>query len=411
MFDKEFEKLISDYGLTPAKYEECMNLIVNKINKQTDIDWSEIKEMYDLPLHSDSLRKASATPFGGAAVYQYYKNKTNNEKTDPDEALSNLQEQKLELQKERQKLHVEKLENNRWIRENARDELIAEKIIEAVKSLSPMKVPEVIPARASNIEYCLLFGDEHYGIEYEILGLFGETLNAYSPEIFENRMWEMLSHVVGFVQENGITKLNVYNMGDFTEGILRCKQLMKLRYGVIESSVKFANFLCEFLNKLTEYVNVDFQMVWGNHSELRMLGQPKGTFKDDNTGMFVREIVEARLCNNPNFTMTKNPTGLIFSQLCGLNVLGIHGEVKDLATAIKDFSSTYKTQIDVLIGGHLHHSSYQNVGINRDVIRAPSIIGIDDFSMTLNRTANAGATLIALEEGKGKVLEYNIKLK
>jgi hypothetical protein len=326
------------------------------------------------------------------------------------DSVNELQSQIRELQKERYKLQTEKLENNRWLRENARDELILEKILNAIDSLSPLSIPDVLPVKHNDKEFCLAFGDEHYNTEFEIRGLYNEILNAYNPEIFEDRMWDLLNQVVEIINRESITKLNVFSMGDFTDGLLRVKQLMKLRYGVIESTIKYANFICNWLNKLTEYVNVDYQMVFGNHSELRMLGQPKGTFKDDNTGLYVREIIKERLKDNPNFNININPTGLIFSNLCNLNVLGIHGEVKDMERAIKDFSNTYNTHIDILIGGHLHHESGKCVGVNRNVINIPSIMGVDDYAMSLNKTSNAGATLFILEEGKGKVQEYNIKL-
>lgn len=411
MFDKEFEKILAEYGLTPEKYEQCLNLIIDKTNKNTDVDWAEIKDMYELPLHPDSLRKASSTPFGGASVYQYFKNKNISETSQPDEMLNQLTTKKLEIEKERYKLQTEKLENNKWIRENARDELIVEKIIDAVKSLKPLKIPEVLPVVHSPREYALLFGDEHYGVDFEIKGLFGEILNAYSPEIFEDRMWDLFNRAVEIIVKESITKLHVFSMGDFSDGLIRIKQLMILRYGVIEGSVKYADFISNWLNELTNYVVVEYQMTRGNHTECRFFNQPKGTFTNENTDLYVREIIKTRLANNPNFHMTENPTGYIFAQIAGLNVLGIHGEVKDLEKAIKDFSATYRVQIDLFITGHLHHSASENVGVGRDVIRVPSIIGIDDFSMSLNKTSNAGATLVVLEEGFGKVQEFNLKLK
>ena len=94
-----------------------------------------------------------------------------------------------------------------------------------------------------------------------------------------------------------------------------------------------------------------------------------------------------------------------------MNILGIHGECKNLGQSLKDFSNTYNVNLHFIAGGHLHHSESENVGLGRDVIRVPSIIGIDDFSMSLNKTSNAGATLIVFEENFGKVREYNIKLK
>jgi hypothetical protein len=81
-----------------------------------------------------------------------------------------------------------------------------------------------------------------------------------------------------------------------------------------------------------------------------------------------------------------------------------------MENALKDFSNTYKTQIDFLLAGHLHHWKSETIGVNREVINVPSIIGVDVFSMSLNKTSNAGATYLVFEEGNGKTIEYSIKL-
>lgn len=315
-----------------------------------------------------------------------------------------------ELKKTLIKVQTEKLEYSRWLREEARDELICEKICNEIRATRALDVPKPIVVDKANRSAVLAFGDEHYAAEFTIYGLYGEIINSYSPEIFEQRMWDLFYQVIDIVQNEGLTTLYVFALGDFTDGILRCSQLMKLRYGVVEGTVKYANFIANWLNELSKYVNVKYQMVYGNHSELRMLGQPKGTFKEENTGMFVREMIKAYLEKNPNFEMIINPTGLIFDNIEGLNVLGIHGEVKNMENAIKDFSNTYNTNIQILLGGHMHHYKAETVGVNKDVINVPSIIGIDDYSMSLNKTSNPGAVLFCIEENKGVTLEYKIKL-
>ena len=321
-----------------------------------------------------------------------------------------LDVKKREVEKATIKLRTEKLEYNRWLREEARDELICDKICDAIRLQSSVVAPEPIVVDKVNRSAVLAFGDEHYSAEFTIYGLYGEIINSYSPEIFEHRMWNLFYQVVDIIQKEKLTTLYVFALGDFTDGILRCSQLMKLRYGVVEGTVKYANFIANWLNELTKYVKVKYQMVYGNHSELRMLGQPKGTFKEENTGMFVREMIKTYLDGNPNFEMVVNPTGLIFDNIEGLNVLGIHGEVKNMENAIKDFSNTYNTNIQVLLGGHMHHYKAETVGVNKDVINVPSIIGIDDYSMSLNKTSNPGAVLFCIEENKGVTLEYKIKL-
>ena len=339
-------------------------------------------------------------------AYEQIFSKTNFTET----RLSDIEEQKRELDKARVKLQTEKLEYNRWLREEARDELIAEKIVTAVKELPPLEVPTPILGRSGYTESAVLcFGDEHYGTEFAIYGLHGETINQYSPEIFEERMYKLLNQTIYIIQKEELKTLYVFNLGDFSDGVLRYSQLMKLRYGVVEGTVKYANFIANWLNELSKYVRVKFQMTFGNHTELRMLGAPKGTFKDENTGIFVREIIKTRLEDNPNFQMTINPTGLIFENIEGFNVLAIHGEVKNMDNAIKDFSNTYNTDIHILIGGHMHHYKAETVGVNRDVINVPSIIGIDDYSMSLNKTSNPGASLFIVTGGQGVTLDYKIK--
>lgn len=330
--------------------------------------------------------------------------------------MDDIEVQKRDIEKERQKLRTEKLEYNRWLREEARDELICERICEAIKELPPLETPTILPAHIAgrihgNREGCLLIADPHFGVDLKINGLFGETINEYSPEIFESRMWDLLTQVIDICEKEGFTSLHVYDLGDEVDGMLRVSQLFKLRYGVIESTVRYGRFITEWLNELSKHIYVKYQMVKdSNHCQLRMLNQPKNTFKDDNMSYIIAEKLMDRLGDNPNFEFIQNPTGYIFENVVGYNVFGCHGETKSMEQAIKDFSRTYRVDIDFMVGGHKHHQNSTNIGIQSDVISAPSIIGVDDYALSLNKTSDPGATLFVLEQDKGKVMEYNIKL-
>jgi hypothetical protein len=327
-----------------------------------------------------------------------------------DEYYQKFQNEKREIQKAKVQVQTEKLEYSRWLREEARDELITEKICNAVLSLSPLDIPQYIRPIHNARAYALVFGDEHYGVEFELKGLFGDILNAYSPEIFENRMWDLFNQIIEIVQKENIDTLNVFSMGDFSDGILRASQLMKLRYGVVDGTIKYADFISNWLNELTKYVRVKYQSTNGNHTELRMLGQPKGTFTEDNMGKVVSEFIKTRLKDNQNFEYIENPTGYIYAELAGCPVLGIHGEVKNMGNAIKEFSSIYGVNIQYLLAGHLHHNKVEEVGINQEVVNIGSIIGIDNYSLSLRKTANASAKLLMFEQDKGKTCEYTFKL-
>ena len=328
-----------------------------------------------------------------------------------DEYLERIRSERRELEKERKKLQTEKLEYNKWLREEAREELIAEHIADAIRELPELEIPRMIVPKHNTRVGSLVFADPHYGKDLCIQGLFGEVLNEYSPEIFEKRMWNLLNQVIRICDKEGFDTLNVYDLGDEIDGCLRISALMKLRYGVIESTVRYGRFITEWLNELTKHVRVRYQMVKdSNHCQLRLLGEPKNTFKDENVSYIITDKIMDRLRNNPNFEFVQNPTGYIFDQAAGYNIFVYHGEGKALEQAIKDFSRIYKVHIDFLVGGHKHHKSSSNVGIESDIISVPSIIGVDDYSLSLNKTSDPGATLFVLEENKGNVIEYNIKL-
>lgn len=331
-----------------------------------------------------------------------------------DQQLQNMIEEdkriKHEIDKQLKKIQTEKLEYSRWLREEARDELIIDKFCDAVRSIEPLDLPEFIPPVHNKKSYILAFGDEHYGAEFCMKDLFGNTLNEYSPEIFEKRMWDLYSQVVEFIAKERIDTLHIFSLGDFSDGIIRTSQLMKLRYGVVDGTIKYANFISVWLNALSKYVHIEFSLAYGNHTELRMLGAPKGTFMEDNMTKFVSELVKVRLEGNPNFRFVENPTRHIYTKISGYNILGFHGEVKNMELAIKDFSKVYGVQIDYLIAGHYHHSATSDTGMNSEVINVPSIVGADPHSLSLFKVSNAGAKMLVFEEQRGLVCDYRMKL-
>lgn len=327
--------------------------------------------------------------------------------------IDEIVEQRRELEKERRKLQAEKTDYNRWLRENARDELIVEKIENAISELQPYENPmHLSPLSVNDKKGILSIADAHYGIEFEIKGLFGETINKYSPEIFEERMWKLFDKTIEIIEQNHLTELHIFDLGDGIDGILRLSsQLMKLRYGIIDSTIRYADFLANWLNELSKYVNIKFQMVKdSNHTQLRICNAPKGSFTEENMNKVMLTLIKERLKTNPNVRIIENPTGLIYSNICGYNILAIHGEVKNLGNAVNEFSRTYDTKINYILAGHKHHAKYEEIGMDCEAINVRSIIGVDNYGLSLNKTSNAGASLFIFEAGLGKTCEYTIKL-
>ena len=330
--------------------------------------------------------------------------------TTSNDVCKEIDVQKRELEKERKKLQTEKLEYNRWLRDNAREEMVEEGIYNAISNLKPLEVPKSRDIPISNRGAVLCLADAHFNTEFEIKGLFGEVLNSYSPEIFYERMWYLRDKVKEIVEREKLTDLHIFGLGDDNDGLLRLTDnLFKLRWGVLDSTLIYADFMAQWFNEVSKFVNVELHMVNdSNHNQLRLCSAPKNAFKDENLSKVILHTIKARLDDNPCVVVHENPTGYIYANILGYNVMGIHGEVSSLKTAIDNLSKLYGLRLDYLVGGHKHHS--EEYGFDCEGISVGSIIGIDDYSTSLMRSSNASATMLIFEEGNGLVTKHTIKL-
>lgn len=393
------------------EFEWGLRLISIKIEENpSDLDWSDIVDLLKLDIHKDTLRKASQTQFGGYAVYKYFIENAKKNIT-KDKVLDEIDIKTREMHKERIKLQTEKLEYNRWLREQSRIDLFEEKIKESVNNMIPINIPEF---RVSNFrvnkEGILNIADSHYGKKVLIKGLKGEILNEYNSDVFELRMWQLLEETIQIINKEELTTLHVVSLGDLIDGILRMSQLQSLQYGIVDSVMKYSEFMANWLNKLSEYVNIEYYSAWGNHSQIRPLGSKNGDFPQENAERIVNWYLQARLINNQNIKIHNNESEFAFFNVLGINVMASHGEEKDLEKAIKDYSIIYGENIDIMLTGHLHSSYQKTASMDMEVIRIPSICGIDDFSMKLRKTSRPGSKLLIIEEGKGKKITYDINL-
>lgn len=397
-----------------SEYNHHKRLVYGKLIDKTlsDYDYTELAQyVYGKDYSGDVARRMF---YGSCKTLQAQEADTeiNSIESLP---LQKLYEKNLELKKniqtERIKLQTEKAEYNRWRREDVRDEMFEEKVIEAIRGhISPIPPPAKIVIENGRKEGLLCIADCHFGKEYKLYGLHDEIINEYSPEIFYERMERVLQETIAYAKKEGLQSIRVYNLGDSVEGFIRNSQIWSLRWGVIDSAIIYGNFMGDWLRRLTESVRVTYCQTDGNHDELRLLDGKKGQHLCDSAGTVIKNCIMLKNENNPNFNYTVNKTGLIYDDICGYKVLGVHGELKDPASAIQEYNNIYNTNISYLIGGHKHYEESKRCGLRKGCIRVGSVIGSDEFSMQIRQCSDATASLFIFEEGKGKVDEHTIVL-
>lgn len=395
-----------------SEFDYKVRLCISKLNKEIDLDWLEIIDLLKLDCSPDHLRKLS---YAYKEMSENIDNKQL-ESVEDDEFLDKLTQKKLELQKERVKLSSTKNEINKWIREQGRSELFYEQYLEILSKRKLPNIPEYkIPFNVLDTDWTLNFADMHYGKDVKIFGLEDEILAEYNTDIFERRMWNLLNQTIHMIEKENIKHLNVFNLADSIDGILRMNQLQSIQLGIMDSQMGFADFMVVWLNELSRHVNVDYFSTQGNHDEIRPLGSSKGDFPNENVARLINWHLERMLDKNPNITIHKNKP-LVYVDIVGTKVLATHGQdERNLENSIRDYTTTYNKKIHMLLTGHLHNTNTKTVGMdgmqNIEFYQHPSICGIDDYSMKLKKTAPAGATMMRIERGLGRTATFDFKLK
>ena len=282
--------------------------------------------------------------------------------------------------------------------------------------MPPISIAERSPiAPIGKRTLVLCVADCHYGAEWIVRGLRGEILNRYNPEVFGERMDDLLAQVREIIAREGISDVQLLLCGDSLDGMLRNSQLMKLRWGVIESCMRFSEHMAQWIAALSQYATVSVCGVDGNHTETRTLNSKRGDFPGENLEKVIFWFLAERLKDVPGVLVDSITEQQKHLTVQGFSILLTHGtDIKSLENAAKQTMLLYGESIDYLICGHKHReqeyvSGYTDQG-NSVVIRVPSVCGMDEYAQRLGYGGKPGALAMVLEAGYGRRCIYPISL-
>lgn len=331
------------------------------------------------------------------------------ERIDDKDKIAEIKKAMEELKSERIKIQTANLEYNANARAEVRGELFQERITEAINRLESVKVKHIEVSPSINQIGLLCLSDFHAGSTYEVKGLYGEIVNKYDFEIMKNRLWRL----IGMIESDDVVidKLIVANLGDFFENVLRLSSLTKLREPVVDTVIKFSEFMAQWLVELQNRLEIPIEIitVGGNHDINRILGQ-QPQLEEENLGKIVVEFLKLRLANCQDIAVN-DYSDVVVKTIGPVNVMFAHGEDKDLSTTIEYFSNLYNIDADEIFAGHLHRPESKGIGItdigNRSIYRVGSICGIDPFAKRI-RQASRPSVYFAIynEDGHGWSRDY-----
>ena len=320
-----------------------------------------------------------------------------------------------DIKAEKLKVQTANLEYNAAQRAEARNDMFHEQLIAAVNRLQPIKShePTVWPIeRETKTTALLAISDFHAGSTFEIKGMYGEVVNAYSWDIMCARMWSLLDKIES--DDLVFDDLTVAILGDCFEGILRDSSLTKLREPVVDTVIRLGEFLANWLVAVATRLDclINVVMVGGNHDIIRSLSQ-RPQFEGENLTKIVVEFLKLRLTGFNTITVD-DYQDVAIKTIRGTNIMFQHGEDKDLKDTLDYFGNLYNVDCDEILAGHLHRPESKAIGYadvgDRLLTRVGSIVGVDAFAKKIRVSARPSAYMAMYTDDQGKTWSRNYYL-
>lgn len=327
-----------------------------------------------------------------------------------DNYIKELQVQKRELEKERQKLYATKTEYSRNIRQQSRFELFYENISNEICTYD---IPDFkyIEDSSDDKEYILTIADIHAGENF-----ITET-NEYSFEEITRRFSKLYSDIINFITEKNIPKLKVLCLGDDIQGILRLSDLQLNESSVVKATVFVAKTIARFLNDLSKYCIVDYyHCPTSNHSQIRPLGTKASEIASEDVEYVICNYVKDVLINNKRiFVHTNFGYEYIEIPIFDFKTIAMHGHtIHNIENSLKDLTYHRKTFYTTVFLAHYHATKIGTVGemsnTDCEVIVCPSFVGSCPYSDKLMKGAKPSCCIYGYDKKYGHTETYKFIL-
>lgn len=387
-------------------YKDVKKLVEDKlINKTNDTPYEYLSEILFGEGNCFNESEVRKRMYGMKRLIEIIESDITNT-IDSEAILKELEDKKIELQKERYKLSDQRIAFNKLVRNKARQEEINE-IIE--KCISDGNLPKLETPKPDNKKYnkksmLVSLNDLHYG--QDIINFW----NVYNSEVCQQRIAEYLDKIIEIQAEQNAEECVVWANGDLISGNIHNEISITNKENVIEQLTQVSELIASFLACLSNYFNkVRFVSVAGNHSRL---GKKEDSLKDERLDDIVEWYLKARLQNISKIKFDeykKIDTTMYVVKVQGLNYVGVHGDYDYSDTSIRNLVSMVEEPVYAILSGHLHHNKIDTVqGIK--TIMGGSMIGMDSYCIQ-KRIIGVPEQLVCICTQDGLKCTYNVELK
>ena len=293
------------------------------------------------------------------------------------------------------------------IRDEARIEVLKDAIKETVSQLNSL--PQIEPdylesVRNPEVEAVALLSDLHIGVECD------NFYNKYNVDIAAARLQEWAETVKVYCAKQGVTRLNILNLGDLIHGLIHVSARLEQQYDVVEQIMKASELVSQALNTLCELpCEIIYRSVTDNHS--RAVANLHEHIEKENFYRLIDWYLQERLRNTKIKFINDNLDDSlgVFELLNGKKFAFAHGHLESKTNVYQMYCGLLRQIPDYIALGHFHSSSARDFQGCKLFING-SIVGVEQYALSKRLASPAEQKLIIFDEFDN-TLDININLQ
>lgn len=322
------------------------------------------------------------------------------------EILKEIENQKLELEKEKIKFQDQRREFRKYIRQEARWEHIVDTLKEEMSKINlenPLRYNPHVHRLDYGNEAVLTCSDWHIGASFK--NYFAE----YNMEIAKKRVNELLQKTIEHCNYHNVNTLHVELLGDNISGIIHTSTKVESDEDVVTQTMAAAEIIAQFVSELANNIpNVKVYHAIGNHA--RVNPNIKENLDKENFERIIPWYLSARI-SAPNVTIVESQIedGIIMYDVLNTKIIGVHGDKDKINSVVDNMMKMFKIFPDEIHLGHYHHH-YEKEEFDCEVSVNGSLMGTDTYAKNIRKNGSAMQKLKIYNQ-EGQLCSYKIKLK
>src|SRR5699024_3521584 len=283
------------------------------------------------------------------------------------DVLQEIEDQKLELEKEKIKMRDQKRELNSLIRRQARLENLEDYFKEVTENFEGVSLPKTKSNVNDKKEAAIVISDWHIGMKFD--GRF----NTFNHEIAEQRIAKVKDKTLDTVRKENISTLHIANLGDMISGGIHVSTRVQAEEDVIQQVIRVSEYLKQFIKTfLDEGIQVEYYNIIGNHGRYQS-NKSEVAGIEENFEKLILTILDTAFSNYENYNSTGCRDGIIEVEISSQKIILSHGDMDKNTNAAMRLPQLFGYVPNYIITGHIHHSTSKDFGITEHIVN-PSLI-------------------------------------